>query len=50
MAWTSIHKSQDKSVKIIFQSGQDVKKGELLIQLDDSLDQQTLKTQQANYI
>lgn len=36
-------------VKINFQSGQDVKKGELLIQLDDSLDQQTLKSQQAQF-
>ena len=34
-------------VKIAFQSGQDVKQGDLLIQLDDSLDQQNLKTQQA---
>lgn len=34
-------------VKITFQSGQDVKKGDLLVQLDDSLDQQNLATQQA---
>ena len=34
-------------IKIAFQSGQDVKKGDLLIQLDDSLDQQNLITQQA---
>ncbi len=33
-------------VKIAFQSGQDVKQGDLLIQLDDSIDQQNLKTQQ----
>lgn len=34
-------------VKVAFQSGQDVKQGDLLIQLDDSMDQQNLKTQQA---
>jgi membrane fusion protein, multidrug efflux system len=34
-------------VKITFESGQNVKKGDLLVQLDDSLDQQNLKTQQA---
>jgi len=34
-------------VKISFQSGQDAKQGDLLVQLDDSLDQQNLKSQQA---
>ena len=34
-------------VKITFDSGQNVKKGDLLVQLDDSLDQQTLATQKA---
>ena len=34
-------------VKTLFTSGENVKKGDLLIQLDDALDQQTLKTQQA---
>ena len=34
-------------LKIAFQSGQNVQKGDLLIQLDDALDQQNLKTQQA---
>ena len=34
-------------VKVLFQSGQDVKKDDLLIQLDDAIDQQNLKTQQA---
>jgi membrane fusion protein, multidrug efflux system len=34
-------------VKVLFTSGQNVQKGDQLIQLDDSLDQQTLKTQQA---
>ncbi len=36
-------------VKILFQSGQDVKEGELLIQLDDAIDLQNLKTQQAQF-
>lgn len=34
-------------VAVNFKSGQDVKKGDVLIQLNDSIDQQTLKTQQA---
>ncbi len=34
-------------VGVYFQSGQDVKKGDVLIQLNDAIDQQTLKTQQA---
>lgn len=34
-------------IKIAFQSGQNVKQGDLLIQLDDALDKQNLNTQQA---
>ncbi|MBS0350741.1 MAG: efflux RND transporter periplasmic adaptor subunit [Proteobacteria bacterium] len=34
-------------VKVAFQSGQDVKKGNLLVQLDDRLDRQNLQTQMA---
>jgi membrane fusion protein (multidrug efflux system) len=36
-------------VKILFQSGQDVKEGAQLIQLDDAVDLQNLKTQQAQF-